>query len=233
MCPQSLRQRWSSARGNRSAAARAALTCASSVGPFTAKGEDLGVACVRPSEIERTVGVHGQRGRQLCVRHGRVPVASAEVRVAQVRQDMGLGSWRAGRCAVGRRQCRGRRSRRLDRRRRASSMPRMMRASVSAIWTSFPEAGQKVERRKSVGAPAIRGGHAKRLGGAGHGYAAPSLGGCHRPLDLPTSAPGPDDRRSPSSSPAMSPPAPRSPPRSRVMALPRREQADPRRRAIR
>ncbi len=55
-------------------------------GPLPTEGEDLGGTGVRPSEVNRAVGVHGQRSRQLCIRHRGVPVAAAEVCVAQIRQ---------------------------------------------------------------------------------------------------------------------------------------------------
>ena len=56
------------------------------VGPLPAEGENLGGTGVRPCEINGPVSVKGQRGRQLCIRHRRVPVAAAEVRVTQIRQ---------------------------------------------------------------------------------------------------------------------------------------------------
>ena len=43
------------------------------VGPLPAEGENLGGTGVGPSEINRAVGVHGQRGRQLCSTSPRRP----------------------------------------------------------------------------------------------------------------------------------------------------------------
>ena len=75
-----------SARGKRSAAARAARACAPAPAHCPRKARTCAATGVRPSEINRAVGVHGQRGRQLCIRRRRVPVTAAEVRVAQRRQ---------------------------------------------------------------------------------------------------------------------------------------------------
>ena len=55
-------------------------------GPFATKGKDLSLACVRPSKIERPVGVLRQRDRKLRVRHGGVPVTSSKMGVTQVRE---------------------------------------------------------------------------------------------------------------------------------------------------
>ena len=75
-----------STSGNRSAAARAALDVRLGRGPLAAEGEDLGGAGVRPGQVERAVDVLCQRRRQLRVGDGRVPVAPAEMSVAQMRQ---------------------------------------------------------------------------------------------------------------------------------------------------